>query len=63
MIDRSDITLMYAAARVAFTRVFEAYKEYKDPSLDNAMKEILSIESILEKYIEEPNESEYVQDN
>ena len=63
MINMSDIAIMYAAARVAFNYVFESYQEYKDPALNNAMKEILSIETVLEKYLEKPNEVEDKNEN
>ena len=62
-----DLAIVYAAARVSFQHVLYVYQQINDPyfksSLDKALKEIISIEEILQRYMEEPNGSENVQDN
>lgn len=62
-----DLAIAYAAARVSFQQVLYVYQRIGDPefksSLDKALKEIISLEEILQRYMEEPNGSEDVQDN
>lgn len=65
--ETKDVALAYAAARVSFQYVIYVCKQITDSklrqTLDKALIEILSIEEILQRYVEEPNGSEDVQDN